>query len=238
MSEDRVILESVLANNRNAIIDLHNLDTTTSHTHEHSNSSVKATNPDTLAALQPTLPVHDGLARPASPNEALGQDIGLSRRFTKRGVRLGVHNSILNLGADNTDVLLRQKWLQQARSAQHARRQSQPPLSDIPEDNSVVVSEVSSERVTPDVNSPASLTGSTSGDLQESKPNKTDAKIPHHSPLGKTVRRVMRKLSKMTIRDKKNEQSHNHNENAQSTENGVGKFVEKVFHHPEIDPSA
>lgn len=117
MHEDRVILESVVAKNRNAILDLHNLDEARVHQQGHSSSrdEVQAARnshrtttstgsdvpsiPEILsAALQSQVP-----ANPSSP----------SRRLSKRGVRLGVHTALLDMGARDVPKALKDKWVRQ-----------------------------------------------------------------------------------------------------------------------------
>ena len=123
MHDDRVIIESVLAQNRDAIIDLHNLDSGThvqcqrspskinkgggrrAHTRSHS-SSVEFPPISDVPPLTPT----------SSPTKGA---------FSKRGVRLGVHMSILDMGAHNASDRLKDKWIQTSRSYNlHPRRKS------------------------------------------------------------------------------------------------------------------
>ena len=63
----------------------------------------------------------------------------LQRRFSKRGVRLGVHMSILDMGAHETTSGLRKRWLRQARSAQSSSESShQKRMTTISEDGTMV----------------------------------------------------------------------------------------------------
>lgn len=134
MHEDRVILESVLATNRNAILDLHNLAGSIGDKAIENSNSLKR-KPSRAGDHHRELSESTGVDIPPIPdvlppsaaavasekavraeNEA---EVGLKRTFSKRGVRLGVHMSILDLSAHEAPANLQQKWLQQA----HLRRQ-------------------------------------------------------------------------------------------------------------------
>jgi hypothetical protein len=119
MHEDRVIIESVLSQNRDAIIDLHNLDLSNSlqcqrspgrsedgncHKHLHKSSLDIPPIPDML------------------PATALKESPSQRHSFSKRGVRLGVHMSILDLGAHEAPDQLKKKWIQTSRSQQYHSR--------------------------------------------------------------------------------------------------------------------
>ncbi|KAK6378668.1 hypothetical protein LTR64_002058 [Lithohypha guttulata] len=146
MHEDRVILESVLAHNRDAILDLHNLtntissplkrpdlDRTPSKAGEHHRELSEATGVDVP-------PIPDVL--PPSATEAKDEDSDtghmsrVKRTFSKRGVRLGVHMSILDLSAHEAPLNLKKKWLQQAHLRQqldHGQHPGRRGLTALPE---------------------------------------------------------------------------------------------------------
>lgn len=119
MSEDRAILESVFAKNRNAITDLNNLNMSRSHNHSSSTSS------DLSPELSPgahgrnlsfatgvdTISVADVLPPRDTPTkERVDAGDGLARRFSKR-VGLGIHRSIMQTKASETEATLRKRWV-------------------------------------------------------------------------------------------------------------------------------
>jgi len=131
MYEDRMILESVLAQNRDAIIDLHNLTNT---------GQAAATEQGKTLERQPSragdhhrqlsdltgveIPPIPGVLPPtaADQREADSKSTppsSLARTFSKRGVRLGVHMSLLDLSAHEAPSRLNRKWIQHA----HLRQQ-------------------------------------------------------------------------------------------------------------------
>ena len=117
MREDLSILESVISKNRAAIVDLHQLDTTKSR--ERGGEST-----------EPTFKIpRDEDVLPPSYNTA--RDSDLTRRFSKRGVRLGVHMSILDMGAHNAPESLKKKWLHHADTDRRTSRKSRTSLSRI-----------------------------------------------------------------------------------------------------------
>ena len=113
MHEDRAILESVLAKNRNAIVDLHSF---TSSTHgdvcrcqpspskgssrRHKSSSPHYSGPD--------IPPMSDIFTTTRTAEKVSP---LKRPFSKKGFRLGVHMSILDLGAHDAPDRLKDKWI-------------------------------------------------------------------------------------------------------------------------------
>ena len=120
MHEDRVILESVVARNRNAILDLHNLEETRSH---HQSSSSGSSHPEAAGTHHRNLsnstgieisPIPDVLPS-ATKSEKEEKTNAPLRRFSKRGVRLGVHMSILDMGAHEAPKGLKEKWIQRSR---------------------------------------------------------------------------------------------------------------------------
>lgn len=117
MSEDRAILESVFAKNRTAITDLDNL----SHGHTHSSSTSSDHFPEispgahgrnlSFAAGVDTISVPDVLPPLDVPikDQANSGDT-LARRFSKR-VGLGIHKSIMQTKATETEATLRNRWI-------------------------------------------------------------------------------------------------------------------------------
>jgi len=131
MHEDRMILESVLARNRDAILDLHNLTNTgqsaatvqgqalerrPSRAGDHHRQLSESTGveiPPIPDVLPPTAAEKREAASKSTPPSSL------ARTFSKRGVRLGVHMSILDLSAHEAPTDLKRKWIQHA----HLRQQ-------------------------------------------------------------------------------------------------------------------
>lgn len=131
MHEDRMILESVLARNRNAILDLHNLTNTGQSTeympgyvterkqsragdhHRQISESTGVEVPPIPDVLPPTAAEKQQAESKITPPSTL------RRTFSKRGVRLGVHMSILDLSAHEAPSNLKSKWIQHA----HQREQ-------------------------------------------------------------------------------------------------------------------
>ena len=143
-----MILESVLARNRDAILDLHNLTnigqsvaTGTGHSlqrqpsragehHRQLSESTGVEVPPIPDVLPPT---------PAEKQEAesnITPPSSLRRTFSKRGVRLGVHMSILDLSAHEAPSNLKKKWIQHARHRQqlvHGQPGDRRGLTALPE---------------------------------------------------------------------------------------------------------
>lgn len=142
MREDRVILESVLARNRDAILDLHNLANTLGTTSAETKSTSIVRTPSKAGDHRRRVSESTGVDIPPIPdvlppgaieeaaNEKRGTDQQtatdkkLRRTFSKRGVRLGVHMSILDLSAHEAPTNLKKKWIQQAhlRQRQHGQQ--------------------------------------------------------------------------------------------------------------------
>lgn len=144
MREDRVILESLLARNREAILNMHKLTevATTTRTMSRPQSPERAgrhhreLSESTGVEISPTPDV-------LPPGEASAQrrcsstdPVKLNRTFTKRGARLGVHMSIMDAGAHTAPHALKEKWLQQAYHRQdldHAQHKARGLLTEKPE---------------------------------------------------------------------------------------------------------
>lgn len=117
MSEDRAILESVFAKNRTAISDLdelsraHNHSSSTSSDHfpelspgAHGRNLSFAAGVDTIS-VPDVLPPRDVLTKYQVPTGDT-----LARRFSKR-VGLGIHKSIMQTKATETEATLRKRWI-------------------------------------------------------------------------------------------------------------------------------
>ncbi|OCT51037.1 hypothetical protein CLCR_08508 [Cladophialophora carrionii] len=120
MQEDLAILETVFAS-RHAIKDLHNL---ASKSHQQSPSTSSGGSVDTTPSSKPG-------AHGRNLSSATGVDVSvvedvlptsdkkkkqdaLARRFSRRGVRLAVHSSIMDTNAHEVPISLRKKWIYQA----------------------------------------------------------------------------------------------------------------------------
>lgn len=136
LSEDWAILESVFAS-RNAITDLQNLARTTQ-----SSSASSHESPGGAPSFEPgahgrklssatgvDVPLVADVLPARKPQENKPKDDQLARRFSKRGVRLAVHSSILDLNAHDVPNSLKHKWI----SHIHARSPSIVQLGQIPE---------------------------------------------------------------------------------------------------------
>lgn len=127
MREDRVILESIVAQNRDAILDLHNLMNLAENPHqvsaipddpskagEHHRKLSESTGidtiiiPDVLPPSEKDISTGDGALDPSDSASSL------RHTFSKRGVRLGVYMSILDLGAHEAPESLKKKWIREA----------------------------------------------------------------------------------------------------------------------------
>src|SRR5882672_5899475 len=117
MHEGRVILESVIAKSRNAIIDLHNLEESRKQNHHSSSSSADfaaSTHHRNLSVgTGVEIPPIPDVLPPATRKSRQSDPATPSRRFSKRGVCLGVHMSILDAGAHNAPEGLKTKWVRQ-----------------------------------------------------------------------------------------------------------------------------
>jgi hypothetical protein len=113
MHEDRVILDTVFATNRNAIIDLHNLERTLGTIREIGNKDHQQE--DLSVPISKVPPIPDIV--PAALRAASSAPSTTPRRsFSRRGMRLGVHMSILDMGAHSAPDALKNKWIQASRS--------------------------------------------------------------------------------------------------------------------------
>jgi hypothetical protein len=113
MHEDRAILDTVFATNRKAIMELHNLDlcpgttrTAVGEDHQHRDLSTSRIGIPPIPDVLPTTPGTVSVAPKTTPR----------RSFSQRGMRLGVHMSILDMGAHSAPDALKTKWIQTSRS--------------------------------------------------------------------------------------------------------------------------
>ncbi|KAK5056063.1 hypothetical protein LTR84_012614 [Exophiala bonariae] len=137
LSEDWAILESVFAS-RNAITDLQNLARTTPQYSSPSSHESPGETPSfepgahgrkLSSATGVDVPLVADVLPASRHQETKQKDDQLVRRFSKRGVRLVVHSSILDLNAHDVPNSLKHKWISHA----HARDPSIAQLSQIPE---------------------------------------------------------------------------------------------------------
>lgn len=106
MHEDRAILETVFSTNRKAILDLHNLDKTAEEVGE--NACKDDWNGDTSTSISEIPQLAGG--------DSHMPEMVARRSFSRRGMRLGVHMSILDMGAHSAPDMLKDKWIQTSRS--------------------------------------------------------------------------------------------------------------------------
>jgi hypothetical protein len=113
MHEDRAILDTVFATNRNAIIDLHSLERTIGAVREIGDKDRQQEDVSVPATEIPPIPD----IFPAAPRTASSAPKMTPRKsFSRRGIRLGVHMSILDMGAHSVPDALKNKWIQTSRS--------------------------------------------------------------------------------------------------------------------------
>ncbi|OAP59976.1 hypothetical protein AYL99_04978 [Fonsecaea erecta] len=123
LQEDLAILETVFAS-RSAIGDLQNL---AKKTHEHSSSTSSSGTYDTSPSFQPgahgrnlssatgvEIPVMEDVLPVSTAEDKRKKSDALARRFSRRGVRLAVHSSIMDTNAHDVPISLRKKWIHQA----------------------------------------------------------------------------------------------------------------------------
>ena len=143
-----MILESVLARNRDAILDLHNL-TNTGQSVESPQGHTLEKTPSRAGDHHKQLSQSTGVEVPPGPDvlppttaekqEASSRSLppfGLRRTFSKRGIRLGVHMSILDLSAHEAPSNLKQNWIQHAHLRQqhgHGQPSDRRGLTALPE---------------------------------------------------------------------------------------------------------
>ena len=146
--EDRALLESLVAKNRNAILALHNLHD--SQIHKKHGSSAGSSNPEAAGSHDRNPSSSTGISpsriSDASRRAKLDDDKKkkeIPRRFSIRGVRLDVHRSILGLDAREASDGLQNKWIQRSHSFSNrtdGRETKTSELAMIPEANSTASS--------------------------------------------------------------------------------------------------
>ncbi|OQU95441.1 hypothetical protein CLAIMM_01646 [Cladophialophora immunda] len=219
LQEDLAILETVFAS-RNAIKDLQSL---AKKSHEHSPSTSSTGTNDASPSFQPgahgrnlssatgvDVPVV-GDVLPVSTADGKKKQDALARRFSRRGVRLAVHSSIMDTNAHDVPISLRKKWIHQAQlrhGSDHmdAVGQSIAQLSNIAEVNSSSGADdeppqsVHHSRLTTpeygegrDSDKAASAASSTSGPLSTA-PKRSSSLV--NSPLGRKLGNVIARLSR------------------------------------------
>ena len=120
LQEDHAILESVFLNHRNAIEELHELDEeyqkakASGEFHHRRVSSGLSDIPEFPPMPDIVSPSKSGKKPPkSSPNT-----------FSRRGMRLAVHMSILDMGAHKAPDALKDMWVQKSRAQAHRRTMS------------------------------------------------------------------------------------------------------------------
>ena len=219
MSEDRAILESIFSQNRNAIMDLHNLET--SHGHKHASSTSDSANQPPKDATDADIvyspgahgrnlsaatgvevpPVPDVLPAKVVDGPKSKADDYLSRRFSKRGVRLGVHMSILDLGAHETEAELKKKWIAQAKTEEHVRPATSTIIGDSAKDKDKENAIHSSDNVITTRSTEAKTPPRRSTSDESVSKVRARAHSLIGSPLGKAMSTVIRGLSLSNVRN-------------------------------------
>lgn len=261
MHEDRVILESVLANNRNAILDLHNLassmgagpregaaglDQTRSRAGDHHRELSESTGVD-IPPIPDVLPPSATAVASHQATEAENDtETQLKRTFSKRGVRLGVHMSILDLSAHEAPANLRKKWLQQAhlkRQLGHAQPRDRRGLTALPELSRISeVDTAPSSTVNLDV-PPIQPEPAVASMKQEIDTPRPLSKVPDNTPIGGSwqpedsppfeqprssvsarIRRIISKMSIGNLRTPSKSADSSRKQEAEFTQNIRGKF--------------
>ncbi|KIW66321.1 hypothetical protein PV04_05657 [Phialophora macrospora] len=225
MQEDLAILETVFAS-RHAIKDLHNLG---SKSHEHSSSTSSAGTVDTTPAFKPG-------AHGRNLSSATGVDISmvedvlpisdkkkkqdaLARRFSRRGVRLAVHSSIMDTNAHEVPISLRKKWIYQARARRtpenfNAGSLSIAQLSKISEVNSSSVPDEAppASSLHRALTTPENLNASQSPERPDSQASSVSDRLSNarqrssslvSSPLGRKLGNLITRLSRSNLRERR-----------------------------------
>lgn len=217
LQEDRVILESVFAS-RNAITDLRN---TTRKSHEHTSSTSSAGTVD-IPTFEPgahgrnlstatgvDIPsFEDVLPHGSAKGKQRSTEDPLARRFSRRGVRLAVHSSILDLNSHDIPSSLRKRWIRKAR----LRRSLEQQDLGCPLDAQLSrISKVNSSPSAKDVEDPFALrqTENIPEDSQQKQSGERGSEevTPRNvskakkrsltlmaTPMGKTIGRVIKRL--------------------------------------------
>jgi hypothetical protein len=262
LHEDWAILESVFAS-RKAITDLHK---SGKESDQHTSSSASTSSPDdpafepgahgrnlSIATGVDTLTIDDILP----PSDKKKKEDALARRFSKRGVRLAVHNSILNLDTRDVPSSLRKRWIHAARQRQsHGHNDRGSPsiaqLSRISEVDSYVFSDshppppLPLYRQNPDEDQKIDMltrrkTDSTATSEKVSKARKRSQTLMA-SPIGQTLSKAIQRLAGVGHGDKDKEktQASDKKENEKSDtgekppRQGWSYRLTKPFMQPEL----
>jgi hypothetical protein len=224
LQEDLAILETVFAS-RDAISGLQTFE---KKSHEHTSSMSSTATTDTSPSFEPgahgrNLSTATGVDTPViedvlPQSDKKKQQDALARRFSRRGVRLAIHSSIMDTNAHDVPISLRKKWIHQAHVRQGAGVMttggpSTAQLSKISEVNSnCTVDEppaaIHGERVltTPDQNiensSPEKLSSeASSGSGRLSKVRMRGAALAS-SPMGRQIGKLIDRLSRTSLKDR------------------------------------
>lgn len=137
----------------------------------------------------------------------------LARRFSRRGVRLAVHNAILSLNAGDAPTSLKQKWIAQARRQQSLQHEypSIAQLSNISEadsDPSKSLSHTTSMTVPYPATTETEncrLIAEAKVEKAETSPNESKAKKKSlsliNTPMGQALGRAINRLAHFTVDD-------------------------------------
>lgn len=219
LQEDLAILETVFAS-RNAIKDLQN---TANKSHEHTSSASSAGvsegpsfepgshGRNLSSATGVDIPATGDVLPASKADEKKRKDDALARRFSRRGVRLAVHTSIMGTNAHEVPLSLRKRWINQARmqdsldQAGASRSLSIAQLSRISEVNS----NPSPDDDQSSLNTPNDKIQKGSDETSSDDPpfayGTTKAKKRSHtlmaSPLGRQLGKVIHRLSRTSIDD-------------------------------------
>ncbi|KAH0831590.1 hypothetical protein FOPE_02832 [Fonsecaea pedrosoi] len=247
LQEDLAILETVFAS-RTAIKDLQTL-AKKAHGHSPSTSSIGINNPS--PTLQPgahgrnlssatgvDIPVMGDVLPASTADEKGKKQDALARRFSRRGVRLAVHSSIMDTNAHDVPISLRRKWIHDAQlrhgpDYMEADGQSAAQLSKISEVNSNSGQDDESAKqgrqssLTTPEGQTVSIASSTSGPLST---NSKKSSSLANSPLGRKFGSVIARLSRPASEQHESASEHNAEAKVQGgqiqAENRLGKEQE------------
>ncbi|KIW81081.1 hypothetical protein Z517_04104 [Fonsecaea pedrosoi CBS 271.37] len=240
LQEDLAILETVFAS-RTAIKDLQTL-AKKAHGHSPSTSSIGINDPS--PTLQPgahgrnlssatgvDIPVMGDVLPASTADEKGKKQDALARRFSRRGVRLAVHSSIMDTNAHDVPISLRRKWIHDAQlrhgpDYMEADGQSAAQLSKISEVNSNSGQDDESAKqgrqssLTTPEGQTVSIASSTSGPLST---NSKKSSSLANSPLGRKFGSVIARLSRPASEQHESASEHSAEAKVQGGESTVIK---------------
>lgn len=250
LSEDLAILQSVFAS-RQAITELED---STEKSHQESSSPSSSMTPTfqpgahgrnlSSATGVDTPAVEDFL--PSGTTEKTKAD-HLTQRLSRRGVRLAVHSSIMDPDAHGIPDSLKKRWIHRARyrqssSSSVAGRPLSAQLSRISETTSTAIGEQQS--------GPSQSTnsaGDEDDEYKESKEASTNETSPGRvskakkrslsllaSPVGKTLGKVITKLSTTNLRENRDCNSGSQKKNKDTERSGWTYRLTKPFEKSEL----